>query len=122
LTASPEVSTAIHGILDDWRSRHQHWSLMEVFLPSTQRHQSPALFSWYEAIESATFEIRDDAVAVAKLRWWRDELALAVEGKSQASADPSLVSRHRLVSGILAQCCRCGPAFTRHRATACQRE
>ena len=83
MTASPEVSTAIHGILDDWRSRHQHWSLMEVFLPSTQRHQSPALFSWYEVIESATFEIRDDAVAVAKLRWWRDELALAVEGRAR---------------------------------------
>ena len=83
MTSLSQESVAVASILEDWRSRHRHWSLMEVFLPVSQRQQAPYLFAWYEAIESATFEVNDDAVALAKLRWWRDELNFATEGKAR---------------------------------------
>ena len=83
MNAASSPTAALDSILDDWRSRHRHWSLLEVFLPASQRHQAICLFAWYEAIDSATFEIRDDAVALAKLRWWREDLALAVSGQAR---------------------------------------
>lgn len=71
------------------RGSHLYYSLR--FLPEERRTAATAVYAVVQALERATAGVRDDAVAHAKLDWWRDELDRLYGGAPRHPATRALL-------------------------------
>lgn len=67
-------SAALEGFLDKWRQRWPEWSVVEVFVPASERRIALAWFALLQEFEDAMNIAGDPLPADAKLGWWGEEL------------------------------------------------
>jgi len=67
-------SAALEGFLDKWRQRWPEWSVVEVFVPASERRIALAWFALLQEFEDALNIAGDPLPADAKLGWWGQEL------------------------------------------------
>ena len=77
-----------------------------LFLPPDQRRAITALYAFCQEVDDVVDEVADQAVARAKLAWWRGEVQAAFAGCAQhpvARALTPVVHAHRVAEADLTQ-------------------
>lgn len=110
----PEAPSAFVSFEQKWLDANPDQAAVAVFLPQPLRLRAAAFACLVYELEQAAFHLPEAQVAGAKLAWWMQELALAVDGQSRhpitqalfadatvRAADPALW--RALTEGALAQ-------------------
>lgn len=78
-----EIPSAFASFEHKWLGANPEQVAVAVFLPPPLRQRAAAFACLVHELEQAAFHLPEAQVASAKLAWWMQELALAVDGKSR---------------------------------------
>ena len=114
MPAVPATHSAFASFEQKWLVANPEQAAVAVFLSPPLRQRAAAFACLVHELEQAAFHLPEAQIASAKLAWWMQELALAVDGKSRhpitqtvfadavvRAADPALW--RALTEGALAQ-------------------